>query len=355
MKKVWKLLTGVVLAIGVIMVGCAGEPKQTAEIKKPAQVDNKTALQWKFRNGKTYKYQMKQEMQSNTMASMMGGQQSVTSGMNQSLNYSEKVTGVDDKGLGTIEVKYDSIKLDMEIPMVGKITFDSSNKEDVEKLNDPANQMLASVAGPLMAMTRKSFTMTKDKSGNILEVKGFQELMKELLAEGSSLNPMVKAGLNEEWFSKMMKQSSNYNALPEQGVTVGSTWTKNINVPIPMMGTMKGSLNCTYAGDEVINNRKCARINQVIDMSFQMDQMPFADKLDVEWKGEKGTGVIYFDYTEGVLVKNEVNMKMQMTMNPKKSGNKEEDEGDGGKEQEMLKNMNMTMDMEMSVTLELQD
>lgn len=368
MSKGWRVLAGAILATGVIMAGCAGgevkkEALATATVKVIATINvpptsDEVTLQWKFQNGKTCKYQMTQETQTNTVVSMMGNQQSMAGGSIQTLNYSEKVTAVDDKGLGTIEVKYDSVKLDMDIPMQGKISFDSTNKEDVEKLNDPDNQMLASFAGPIMVMTRKPFTTIKDKSGNILEARGFQELMKEMLEDkGNSLNPMLKAGLNEEWFSNMLKQSSNYHALPAQGVVVGASWTKDINFPMPMMGTMKGALRNTYVGDEVVNNRKCARINQVIDMFFQTDQMPFADKFDVAIKSENGTGVMYFDYVEGVLVKNEVITKLQMTMSPKKSGdNKEgEEEGDGGDMAGMMKNMNMTMDMEMRMTLELKE
>ncbi|MFA5794171.1 MAG: DUF6263 family protein [Candidatus Brocadiia bacterium] len=358
MKK--RLWLNVGLTAVIIATGCAADP-QVKEIKKPESTANinivapvtapsdKVKLEWKFFKDNTYKYKMTQEMISNTSEPTMGEQKMA---MKQEINYSQKVMGVNENGAGILETTYNTVNLNADIPMLGKIKFDSTNPEDIATLDnsDPAPQKM--LFRPFMVMLGKKLTVNMDKSGQVIEVKGISELMDELLKGNERFADQIKASFNEKWYTSLMTQANT--RLPGAIVAKGESWTNETEIPVPMAGNIKLAIKSTYMGSEIYNNRNCARIDDQITLSFNLEQLQqLGDKVKIEWSNNNGIRKTYFDFQVGQVIKSEANMRLTMDVTIKSASS--QDEGVNNDPNQMPPEMKIKNDIFINTTLELQE
>jgi len=136
-------------------------------------------------------------------------------------------------------------------------------------------------------------TLKQDAEGNILDWRGLDGI------KGSTPGgPRFKFLLVYMMFR--MNQPP-----PSDPVTVGTTWQGIFETPVRMAGnevTMKGNMDYEVAGFGVKAGRDCVKIKTGIQISGVGDRL-VGEKNELSFEHEEeGTGEIWWDYTNGVIV-----------------------------------------------------
>src|SRR5262245_5841863 len=116
-------------------------------------------LRYKFKEGEKLDYTMEQKMK---MAQSVGGM-NINSEINQSMELSWSVQGVDSKGTATIKAVIGRMKMALDTPM-GKVEVDSNNKQEPD---DPIGKMLQPAVA---AMAGLEMTYKMDTTGDISDM-----------------------------------------------------------------------------------------------------------------------------------------------------------------------------------------
>lgn len=277
----------------------------------------KISLQYDWVKGKNYQYRMTQEMCIKMeMPGMPESQETITK---QVFTLSQEVKDVNDQGLATIELKHESIQGEVDNPMMGKTSFDSTKEEDRKRVEiDPRLAIYALY----LKMIGKPITMKMDPQGKIIEVKGLTEMMQDIIKESPAVE-MFKDMFTDKYFKDMLQQC--FVLLPEEPVAKGDSWENPFELPILSFGTCKGNVTSTYQGkqsilrsttkDESVGQRECAKIDQTAIMTFSIaPNSPLGMMPDMKLEVDKSTGTIYFDLEEGIIVKSKVKIEMTGTI-----------------------------------------
>jgi hypothetical protein len=260
----------------------------------------KVELFCKFQKGQRLEYVQKMSM-TQTISGMGEMKSEMKFATSQENGLVQEVTEVDDKGTATVQQKFSYIKMKQE-SMMGTKEFDSTKKEDVEKAkNDPMLKMY-------VAMLEKPFSLKIDRKWTILEVKGFTELMQELLKD-NPLAEILKDAFSDE---AMKKALQSLCFLPKDKVGKGDSWTVTYEMSLGLLGSAKVEYKLTFEGLEKVGERQCAKIKlELTKFSLEggiMSQGEFAIAQ------KEGSGVIYFDVSDGTLVKSESKMTLVTEM-----------------------------------------
>lgn len=224
-------------------------------------------LKWVWTKGQSINY--KNSTDANVDLITPQGPMKQTVSMTMVMNLAVKEVAED--GTATIETKYTSAKIDMEVPMMGKMSYDSSSKE-----NDENNPMSA-----IGQALNKSFTMVVEPSGKIRSVKGLADLMGDL----GQMGPMF----SEEAMKANLEQS--FYVLPDKPAAKGDTWTRTSEQePLKMENV--------YTLNSVSGNS--AEIGVDVKVSLSTDEVM---GMKVTLDEGKGKGTITFD--NGVLKRSE--------------------------------------------------
>lgn len=319
-----------------------------AEEQKPA--GEKIQLQWKWGKGKFYRYQQTQEMQMKMSGIPGRPEGSMETSSNQVMVISQKVAEVDENGAATLELKYESIKTEANNPMTGKITFDSTNEEDLKKAEE--NPAIA----PLSLVIGRTFTLKMTNKGEVLEVNGFGKLMEDVLKKlKSEDNPAFKGfvdAFSDKSMAKLFQQG--YAQLPRDAIAVGDSWETALNFPIPSLMMLKIKGKSIYEGLETVKKRECAKVTSQMDMTITMDPQGLLGHIpgEMKWEPAPCSVTLYFDPKEGITVSQNIGMKMKCTVSKPDSSKDDEEEGD---EEPPAKKppSEIEMNMEMTVKTEL--
>jgi hypothetical protein len=197
----------------------------------PVASDGKVDLRFNLAEGRTYRYDMKVDME------MQMGER--TMGNGSEMNYTMQV--LDNNGkTKTIRVRYDKVSMAMNM---GGQTLEFSSEM---KAGDPSNPM--NIAGNmLVAMKGKSFLMKVNERGKITEVTGFDEMAESMIGEmkisdqqKKMMMQSFKAQFNDAAVKEMFGQS--FEIFPERPVKVGDSWTRK---PAASAGTRQ-QITTTY-------------------------------------------------------------------------------------------------------------
>jgi hypothetical protein len=136
-------------------------------------------------------------------------------------------------------------------------------------------------------------TLKQDAEGNILDWRGLDGI------KGSTPGgPRFK-------FLLVYVMFRMHQPPPADAVTVGSTWQGSFETPVRMAGnevTMSGTLDYEVVGFGTRAGRDCVKIKTGIQINGVGDRrVGEKDELSFEHV-EEGTGEIWWDYTNGVIV-----------------------------------------------------
>lgn len=224
-------------------------------------------LKWAWTKGQTINY--KNATDANVDLITPQGPMKQTVAMSMVMNLVVKEVAED--GAATIETKYTSAKIDMEVPMMGKMSYDSASKEQDE------NNPMAAIGSAL----NKTFTMVVEPSGKIRSVKGLADLMGDL----GQMGPMF----SEEAMKANLEQS--FYVLPDKPAAKGDTWTRTSEQePLKMENVYTLNSVSGNSAEIAVDVKVSLSTDEVMGMKVTLDE-------------GKGKGTITFD--NGVLKRSE--------------------------------------------------
>lgn len=149
---------------------------------------------------------------------------------------SYQVNSASDK-LYDLSVKYESLSMSMDVPMKGKMTFSSENKE----ANDPASKILATLVG-------NEFQVKMTTKGEVLEVTGFDSLLTKIFeqspeipqSQSAQIKTQIEGAYGVESFKKNFANFAG--AFPAELIQVGDKWTTENSIET----MMKMKMNSTF-------------------------------------------------------------------------------------------------------------
>lgn len=186
----------------------------------PAQDGEKVTIEWKFKKGDAFRYEMSQ----NTEMDMAGME--ITQEM--TFGTSWDVTDVTADGVATIKSTYDRIKMKMTGPL--------SSDYDSDKDKKPAEGEWLS--GIFAGFLGKSITFQINRKGEVLKVDGITKLVEAAIEalpeEQQGFAGMMKQYLNDDTFKGMMQLF--LPILPKDPVDKGATWEGGTSVGMGGLG-----------------------------------------------------------------------------------------------------------------------
>lgn len=261
----------------------------------PARAQMAVDLRYKFEPGQKIDYQMTQNM---TMVMAFQGQ-NITTTMQQNLDMTWHVVGVDKKGQATVKQKFNNLLFVMDAP-TGKIVFDSKSGKDPE---GAVGKILAPV---FKAMVGAEFTLNMDDRGNISKVEIPEAFLKEMqkFPGGGGFGGMF----SQESFKQMMNKSGLI--LPREAVKKGETWNQKVEMNSPI-GQMIVNTTCTYKDKEDVNGQPLELITVEPKITLKPD--PNA-AVKAKLKSQTISGKSYFDNVKGQLAQVQMHQTMEMEL-----------------------------------------
>jgi len=213
-----------------------------------------------------------------------------------------EVLAVDDNQNMSIKTTYQNIHTRMEGPM-GVMEYDST-KPPQPGADNPMSAMYKAMLG-------QSFVMKLSPKGQILEIKGIDEMIAKMIdkmapneAAKQQMKEMMKSFINED----KMKETSGtmIAALPLKPVGIGDSWTNKISIPIgfPMEIDTTNTLTDHKEGTVTIETNAAIETG---DDAKPTEMGPM--KMTIKMKGtQKGT--IQIDAATGWIVRSKADANL---------------------------------------------
>lgn len=223
------------------------------------------------------------------------------------------VQSVGEDGTATLEMVTESIKIDNDIPMQGKMTYDSTKPQEGDADNPGLTAMTAMLNMPI--------TLTIRPDGTVTSVKGSEKILEKVrksMADqpgAERMLPELDKMFNEEGMKKLVGQGMSN--LPGRDTKTGETWQQTMNIELPMMGTVRSTIDYTLAGVEKLSGTSAAKIGiksvqaLVPPKEGEAPAMPMPG-MKMDMKDAVGTGEMWFDFNRGLVLKQVLDQNMTM-------------------------------------------
>lgn len=265
------------------------------------------ALRYRWNKGDVLRYRVVQT----TNAAMSGipgmGEMNVTNTMTQVQQFT--TTDVAADGAATLQVKFESLKMEMGTPM-GTFVYDSA----APPAQNP-DQMVAQLAATIGTLVGESITLVMTPNGNIEKMEGMARIMEKVQ---KSTPAMGMAGLDSLLTDDSMKGSfgQSFAHLPGTAVKTGETWKHDLVMPNPF-GTMNVATQYSLKGVESTGGKELAQILSTATIKATPGGKPPAMPMPmtIQFSDGTGDGEIFFDRRAGRTQRATFNTTMPMTMN----------------------------------------
>jgi hypothetical protein len=286
----------------------------TVAAAAPARAD--AVLRWKFTPGETLHYVIQQKI----VQKVKMGVTPITMTMTQRMDMSWEVEKVDAKGVASAKHTMTRIQMKMESSQGVMLDYDSASGTEPEGIQ---GKMLGPV---FQAMVNKPISMKMSPRGEISDIQ-----VPQAMIDGFSKLPgMDKIG--STFFESFAKQPFGLGMMPEEAVAPGDTWKEEMEVAMPMMGSMKAQQTYEYLGSEARSGKELEKLRVGLQLDFAAGEEKPAISMKVTEQDTSGTA--WFDNVAGRLAETETKSKMKMEIT--------------------VADMTMESDMEMDAVLKLQ-
>ncbi|MBI2931481.1 MAG: hypothetical protein HYY16_07500 [Planctomycetes bacterium] len=250
------------------------------------------ALSWKYRKGETLRWELSQLMAIGPEGGM--------SEQNLRFVLRQVVQAVDDRGGATLETTFEAVSF--TIAGVGDAEFDST--KDDPPPGDPLGRSLAGLRG-------QRFSMKIDATGEISEVKGFEDIARKMIEPLDESSEMARTWIRQLYSDEVQRAmlQQAFVQLPPKAVTVGNDWKTTLRVDLPTIGSMV--LDFTGAVQSIRENTSAreAVIDQYVTIS-QGDGEPGLIEIG-EGKGSRHI-VFQIDRGQAVLSRMELELRLKL-------------------------------------------
>lgn len=256
-------------------------------------------LRVKFTKGESLRYRMTQEQ---TMESEMLGEVENTN----AFVFRQDVTDVTADGTGTLDVRYEAVR--METGGQASMSYDSTLTGDAAKRNSP---ILAKIFGPML---EAKLSMTMEPTGRVASIRGVDEMLAKCFPSSAKPNPMDPASMMKEMFNEdSLKRLVEVNVFPTEAIEPGHKWSRNLEQPLPMFGTMKLSFENHFVGIEDHAGQRCAKLGITGRMTFEeAKEKALPMKISIESPSLSGT--MFFAVDQGRMLDAQIDTTMDMHM-----------------------------------------
>lgn len=250
-------------------------------------------VRWKFKQGEKLNYNMVQDM-TMTMSGATVGQMSTS--MQQKMDMTWDVQGVNDQGEAVIRQKFARVQMKMTGPAGQGFEYDSNS--------EAAPTGLAAMIAPMyQAMTKGDFEITMTARGEVKDVKIPEEVLAAL--KNSPGAAMMGDLATPEGFQKMLMQGAL--VLPENAPAKGEQWSTKLEMNNPQAGKQIVETTYTFDGTKEVDGTTFAIFKPNLKMTFEGNEM-----MQMKVKEQSSEGEILFDMTAGRLSSSTLKQKVDM-------------------------------------------
>jgi hypothetical protein len=245
-----------------------------------------TTLEWKLFEGQ--KFYLEQRTESNFTVTVLGMEQ--TEKQNQQIVTSFVVKSAQDDGY-VLEQRVESWKLKSSKDMDGE---------------NPAAKVIETIFKDVV------FTVRITRAGKVLGMDGYDQMMKNANKLGSDQEVEMFKNLVSE---KLMRSwaSLNFDFLPDKAVNQGDTWKKNLDIPVPALGSI------TIASEYMLGDKRAQRHTITFKDTFNLkagggEIQPGVKLVNFKATKNESKGKLTFDAAKGQLVVMERSLPLNGTM-----------------------------------------
>lgn len=260
----------------------------------------KINLKFKPEVGDIFKYKLKIN-QNTTDKSSLNKNKEIKSTQTMELYYTNEVTEINESGIITFKVRYDSVKMDMSAtsPDSSISMSYNSNKKD-EKAKNKDFMLFDALVG-------KEFKARVTSSGEVTTLYDLEKVFEYIYKEyGDTLKSgdkeIVRKSIEDELKELIQTQ---FQILPEKEVYVDSSWSYNQEAALgsfPAENVLTYKIESLNRSDKgIIINLDASLVFKVIENSIKDKQTGLSYKLE-NVKGE-GSGKIELNLSKGCISK----------------------------------------------------
>ena len=214
------------LSILFLVSGTVSADEPTRKKSDSFSYKAKVFLKFNLKPGDQYSFSsvVKQRIVQEAMGQQMTTTQDIAS------DYIYDVKSVD-KGIATVNVTFNALKMDTDVAGMQRLTYDSTNPDaGTDELKVMSN------------LIGKSFMMYINEEGNVEKVEGLAEIIGGV--EGSQ-SELLKQSFGDSSMIQNMNQITNI--YPNQEVNIDDTWIKTFSGPIAGMMQSESTANFTLS------------------------------------------------------------------------------------------------------------
>jgi hypothetical protein len=270
------------LGVAVVIVACG--------LVAGAHADEAVLLKYKLARGDKLLYKTSDSMK---QTQTVMGMKLENSAVQESI-VSRVVDDVDAEGKVTLKVKAERRKMSAEFTGAGKFEFDSKSDD-----RDTGSLLGGTLTPILERLTGSEYQIIVNPRGQVTEVKGFAELIADLIKDNPTFAQLAGAGDNtaaklteQEWFP----------VLSEKPVKAGDKWEVPVEMELPKIGKLKGKTTYTCEGPDKVGDRKTMRIGATADHTFELSAEQGGAKVSGTLTTTNSTGTVQFDPEAGRVV-----------------------------------------------------
>ena len=264
-----------------------------------------TTLQYRWNNGDHLKYRL--TTQTDVLMSGIPGMGEMTVSTTQVQVQDLVVAAVGADGAATVNMKIESMKMDMVSPMGGSMSYDSTSP------TPPSDPTIAQTAQVLGAIIGETLTVVIEPTGAVRSVSGVSaakaKLDKAMASTGTTDQLGLGALLSDDAIKGALGQSlANF---PKGPIKPGATWQQEVKVPTPM-STLISTSEYAFKGVEQLDGRQVARLATTI--KTRAEGTGAMGPMTVKMEPGSGTGETLFDTQLGRVVRSTASTSMPMSM-----------------------------------------
>ena len=238
-------------------------------------------LKFNLEKGKGYDYEIVWDMGT----SVMDKKTNISIGAMYSVSVTEEKDHV--KAMTAV---YRNFRMSVDL-MGKKIDIDTDKPSLANDSDEPGSMPVGMMNKMFSGIVGKSFTMKVDEEGNILEVSGFEDMIKGMV---DSINmdedkkTTMMASLKDQFNDQEIKNqfSDMFMIFPNKEVKVGDSWEKSFTKG----GKIRAKFNTTYTVKEIEGDHVTLDAKTHIDSDGEMNM-----------KGEQ-TGTLIIDSKTGLMI-----------------------------------------------------
>jgi hypothetical protein len=233
----------------------------------------------------------------------------INSSTRQEVVTSYVVEDVDGDGNAVLVTKAERRKSNMEGDG-GKYEFDSKSSE-----RDTGSEIGTAVTPYFERLTGSEYRIKLTPHGDVVEVKGFAELIADLVKE-NSYGALLAEVVADNDGAKHTEQE-HFPIFSQKPVEPGDVWEEPFETQIKGLGTLKGRVTYTYEADDQVGQRKTVRIGVKTEMTVELDLDVMVAKVSGTLTTTHSEGTVQFDPAAGRVVNSRQTLGMsgQLTVN----------------------------------------